>query len=127
MMARKATFGALALGAIAMGLDVADLAHHGGAEAWAAATAVAEGHQDNALFDVAGGEVPFWANMVKYARFSISIMVGFAFMFGRPIVALLKKPQTAIAVVALGTGGFYFFRWTLETMLAMNDPSSMGY
>ena len=30
------------------------------------------------LWQVAGGEVPFWANMVKYARFSISIMVGFA-------------------------------------------------
>ena len=52
-----------------------------------------------ALWSVAGGEVPFWANMVKYARFSISIMVGFAFMFGRPIVNLLKKPQTAVLVI----------------------------
>ena len=52
-----------------------------------------------ALWSVAGGEVPFWANMVKYARFSISIMVGTAFMFGRPIVNLLKKPQTAVLVI----------------------------
>ena len=74
-----------------------------------------------ALFDLAGGEVPFWANMVKYARFSISIMVGFAFMFGRPVVNLLKKPQTAVLVIGGLVGGFKFFKWTIETMSGIND------
>ena len=82
--------------------------------------------QSHELFQTAGGDVPFWANMVKYARFSISIMVGFAFMFGRPVVALLKKPQTAAAVVAVVAGGYVFFKFTIETMLGMNDPSTMG-
>lgn len=79
------------------------------------------------LWSVAGGEVPFWANMVKYARFSISIMVGFAFMFGRPIVNLLKKPQTAILVIGGGYGGYKFFKWTIETMLGMSDPDTLNY
>ena len=79
------------------------------------------------LWQVAGGEVPFWANMVKYARFSISIMVGFAFMFGRPIVNLLKKPQTAVLVFAGGYGGYKFFRFTIETMLGMNDDMTLNY
>ena len=76
---------------------------------------------------MAGGEVPFWANMVKYARFSISIMVGFAFMFGRPVVNLLKKPQTAVLVFAGGYGGYKFFRFTIETMLGMNDDMTLNY
>ena len=79
------------------------------------------------LWTLAGGEVPFWANMVKYARFSISIMVGFAFMFGRPIVNLLKKPQTAILVIGGGYGGYRFFKFTIETMLGMNDPDTLNY
>jgi len=79
------------------------------------------------LFDLAGGEVPFWANMVKYARFSISIMVGFAFMFGRPVVNLLKKPQTAVLVIGGAYGGFRFFKWTIETMVGMNDDMTINY
>ena len=79
------------------------------------------------LFDLAGGEVPFWANMVKYARFSISIMVGFAFMFGRPVVNLLKKPQTAVLVIGGLVGGFKFFKWTIETMSGINDDMTMNY
>lgn len=79
------------------------------------------------VFSLAGGEVPFWANMVKYARFSISIMVGFAFMFGRPVVAALKKPQTAILVIGGGYGAVRFFQWTIETMSGVNDPMTMTY
>lgn len=79
----------------------------------------------DAVFELAGGEVPFWANMVKYARFSISIMVGFAYMFGRPVVNLMKKPQTAALVVAAAAGGYVFFKFTIETMLGLNDPSTL--
>ena len=79
------------------------------------------------LWSVAGGEVSFWANMVKYARFSISIMVGFAFMFGRPVVNLLKKPQTAVLVIGGGYGGYKFFRFTIETMLGLSDPDTLNY
>ena len=79
------------------------------------------------VFSLAGGEVPFWANMVKYARFSISIMVGFAFMFGRTVVAALKKPQTAILVLGGGYGAVRFFQWTIETMSGVNDPMTMTY
>ena len=79
------------------------------------------------LFTLAGSEVPFWANMVKYARFSISIMVGFVFMFGRPVVNLLKKPQTAALVIGGGFFGFKFFKFTIETMLGMNDDMTMNY
>eukprot|EP00227_Mantoniella_beaufortii_P015517 CAMPEP_0197576706 /NCGR_PEP_ID=MMETSP1326-20131121/1626_1 /TAXON_ID=1155430 /ORGANISM="Genus nov. species nov., Strain RCC2288" /LENGTH=239 /DNA_ID=CAMNT_0043139667 /DNA_START=73 /DNA_END=792 /DNA_ORIENTATION=+ len=79
------------------------------------------------LWSVAGSEVPFWANMVKYARFSISIMVGFAFMFGRPVVELLKKPQTAFLVVVGGYGSVQFFKFTIETMLGLNDAATLNY
>ena len=83
--------------------------------------------QSHEVFQTAGGDVPFWANMVKYARFSISIMVGFAFMFGRPVVNLLKKPQTAVLVIGGAYGGFRFFKWTIETMVGMNDDMTLNY
>jgi hypothetical protein len=83
--------------------------------------------QSHEVFQTAGGDVPFWANMVKYARFSISIMVGFAFMFGRPVVNLLKKPQTAVLVIGGAYGGFRFFKWTIETMVGMNDDMTINY
>ena len=86
----------------------------------------AAGTTPGEVFSLAGGEVPFWANMVKYARFSISIMVGFAYMFGRPVVGLLKKPQTAALVVAAGAGGYFFFKFTIESMLGVNDPSTFS-
>jgi hypothetical protein len=129
---RKIAHGAMALGAIALGGFVHEAmeasTHVDGAMAYAAVSEMMPMDNDGAdeLFQLAGGEVPFWANMVKYARFSISIMVGFAFMFGRPIVALMKKPQTAVAVVAVATGGYYFFKFTIETMLGMNDPTTLG-
>lgn len=69
--------------------------------------------------------MPFWANMVKYARFSISIMVGFAYMFGRPVVALMKKPQTAALVALAAGGGYVFFKFTIETMLGLNDVETL--
>ena len=97
------------------------------AEPEAAARALDAASGAPPLFDLAGGEVPFWANMVKYARFSISIMVGFAFMFGRPVVNLLKKPQTAVLVIGGGVGGFKFFKWTIETMSGINDDMTMNY
>jgi hypothetical protein len=119
---------ALAACVIASGCaDGADaIAAMAGTMADGADNAAAATTTPNELFALAGGEVPFWANMVKYARFSISIMVGFAYMFGRPVAALLKKPQTAAAVVAVGAGGYVFFKFTIETMLGMNDPSTMG-
>ena len=83
--------------------------------------------QSHEVFQTAGGDVPFWANMVKYARFSISIMVGFAFMFGRPVVALLKKPQTAFLVIGGGYGAVRFFQWTITTMSGVNDPMTMDF
>ena len=54
-------------------------------------------------------------------------MVGFAFMFGRPVVAALKKPQTAILVLGGGYGAVRFFQWTIETMSGVNDPMTMTY
>ena len=87
---------------------------------------VVVGGDGNELWTLAGGEVPFWANMVKYARFSISIMVGFAYMFGRPVVALMKKPGTAALVIGVGAGGYFFFKFTIETMLGLSDPATMG-
>ena len=132
--ARKCAFGALALGAITMasiGVDDGGVFDVGGA-AFAADAAsgladnVVVGGDGNELWTLAGGEVPFWANMVKYARFSISIMVGFAYMFGRPVVALMKKPGTAALVIGVGAGGYFFFKFTIETMLGLSDPATMG-
>jgi hypothetical protein len=54
-------------------------------------------------------------------------MVGFAFMFGRPVVNLLKKPQTAVLVIGGLVGGFKFFKWTIETMSGINDDMTMNY
>jgi len=131
---RAAAFGALALGAVAMAIG-SGVADAGDAMTAFAATGAADAMMDNAaatgatpreVFSLAGGEVPFWANMVKYARFSISIMVGFAYMFGRPVVGLLKKPQTAALVVAVGAGGYVFFKFTIESMLGVNDPSTFS-
>ena len=130
---RAVALGAVALGAVAMtlGSGVADagdamtaFAATGGVDATAMDNAA--GTTPREVFSLAGGEVPFWANMVKYARFSISIMVGFAYMFGRPVVGLLKKPQTAALIVAAGAGGYFFFKFTIESMLGVNDPSTFS-
>jgi hypothetical protein len=88
---------------------------------------ITSSNSQHELFSVAGSEIPFWANMVKYARFSISIMVGFVFMFGRPVVNLLKKPQTAALVLGGGFFGFKFFKFTIETMLGLNDDMTMNF
>jgi hypothetical protein len=74
------------------------------------------------VFDVAmaGEDIPFWANMAKYARFSISIMVGFVYMFARPVAKLMKDPKTAVLVVVGFVGAFQFFKFTIEEMLAVN-------
>ena len=79
------------------------------------------------LWQVAGGEVPFWANMVKYARFSISIMVGFAFMFGRPVVEPPQETADGGARLRGRVRGYKFFRFTIETMLGMNDDMTLNY
>jgi len=84
-------------------------------------------HEEREAFSqiaMAGEDIPFWANMVKYARFSISIMVGFVYMFARPVAKLMKDPKTAALVVLVAIAGVQFFKFTLTEMLAMNDPES---
>jgi hypothetical protein len=74
-------------------------------------------HEEREAFSqiaMAGEDIPFWANMAKYARFSISIMVGFVYMFARPVAL----------VVLVAIAGVQFFKFTLTEMLAMNDPES---
>ena len=84
-------------------------------------------HEEREAFSqiaMAGEDIPFWANMAKYARFSISIMVGFVYMFARPVAKLMKDPKTAALVVLVAIAGVQFFKFTLTEMLAMNDPES---
>ncbi|CAL6279845.1 unnamed protein product [Bathycoccus prasinos] len=87
-------------------------------------------HEEREAFSqiaMAGEDIPFWANMAKYARFSISIMVGFVYMFARPVAKLMKDPKTAALVVLVAIAGVQFFKFTLTEMLAMNDPESFLY
>ena len=63
----------------------------------------------------------FWANMARYSRFFVSVLVGTVYTTLKPIGRLLKNPITAVAIVGGSVVLYLFLSATLRGMLGLND------
>jgi hypothetical protein len=61
----------------------------------------------------------FWQNVSRYPRFFVTIILGIFFAVAEPIMPLLKRPTTAVALVAAFVAGFVFLFFTLRAMLGL--------
>ncbi|KAL4458370.1 hypothetical protein ABPG75_013235 [Micractinium tetrahymenae] len=73
------------------------------------------------LADLAENE-DFWGNVLRYISYFFSVLLGTAYIAVRPLLELLKRPTTAVLVVA-GLGALVFFvSFTVQAMLGINEP-----
>ena len=63
----------------------------------------------------------FFNNVSRYARYLISFSLGVLFSFIQPLLPLLKRPTTAIALVGAFIAGFAFLAFTLKAMLGLSS------
>ncbi|MCG8364797.1 MAG: DUF751 family protein [Pseudanabaenales cyanobacterium] len=63
----------------------------------------------------------FFNNVSRYARYLISFSLGVLFSFIQPLLPLLKRPTTAIALIGAAIAGFVFLTFTLRAMLGLNS------
>lgn len=61
----------------------------------------------------------FFKNVQRYPRYLISFSLGVLYTFVEPLIPLLKKPTTAIALVGFVVGAFLFVTFTLRAMLGL--------
>ncbi|MEM7770984.1 MAG: DUF751 family protein [Cyanobacteria bacterium P01_A01_bin.37] len=61
----------------------------------------------------------FFKNVQRYPRYLISFSLGVLYTFVEPLIPLLKKPTTAIALVGFLVGAFLFVTFTLRAMLGL--------
>lgn len=59
----------------------------------------------------------FWNTVSKYPYFIAGVILGVLFNAVKPLLPLLKRPSTAIALVGVFLGGFAFIGFTLRAML----------
>ncbi|MBD2301579.1 DUF751 family protein [Nostoc sp. FACHB-87] len=62
----------------------------------------------------------FWDNVLRYPRYLITILVGLLVNTFEPLLPLLKRPVTLVAVVGLLLGGLAFVTLTLRAMLGLS-------
>ncbi|OUL22693.1 DUF751 family protein [Nostoc sp. 106C] len=62
----------------------------------------------------------FWDNVFRYPRYFITILLGLFLNTFEPLLPLLKRPVTLIALVGLFFGGLAFIAFTLRAMLGLN-------
>eukprot|EP00887_Chlorella_sp_A99_P006272 scaffold3.g6272.t1 len=73
------------------------------------------------LADLAENE-DFWGNVLRYVTYFFSVLLGTAYVAVKPILELLKRPTTAVLVVA-GLGGLFFFvSFVVRGMLGITEP-----
>ncbi|PZO33056.1 MAG: DUF751 domain-containing protein [Shackletoniella antarctica] len=59
----------------------------------------------------------FFDNISRYPRYLISITLGVLYGAVQPLVPLLQRPTTAIALIGSAVAGFLFLTFTLQAML----------
>jgi hypothetical protein len=59
-------------------------------------------------------------NASRYPRFFVTILLGVMWNFVEPLLPLLKRPTTAIALVTCVIAGFTFISFTLRAMLGLS-------
>ncbi|MBD2445931.1 DUF751 family protein [Nostoc sp. FACHB-152] len=62
----------------------------------------------------------FWDNVFRYPRYLITILVGLLVNTFEPLMPLLKRPVTLVAIVGLLLGGLAFITLTLRAMLGLS-------
>jgi hypothetical protein len=83
---------------------------------------------DSPMYILAENE-DFWANVLRYISYFFSVLLGTAYVAFKPIVALLKRPTTAVLVVAAFAGLYFFVSTTVKAMIGVDEfayePSSI--
>jgi hypothetical protein len=62
----------------------------------------------------------FLENISRFPKFFLVIMLGFFANLLKPLVPLMQRPVTAIAIVGLLLGGLAFITLTMQAMLGLN-------
>ncbi|MBE9136852.1 DUF751 family protein [Nodosilinea sp. LEGE 07088] len=61
----------------------------------------------------------FFENVFRYPRYLISFSLGILYSAVEPLVPLLQRPITAVALVGTAVAGFLFLTFTLRAMLGL--------
>jgi hypothetical protein len=61
----------------------------------------------------------FFENVARYPRYLISFTLGILYSALQPLLPLLRRPLTAIALVGATVAGFLFLSFTLRAMLGL--------
>ncbi|MBD2561450.1 DUF751 family protein [Nostoc sp. UIC 10607] len=62
----------------------------------------------------------FWDNVFRYPRYLISIVLGLFLNTFAPLMPLLKRPVTLIALLGLFVSSLVFLTLTLRAMLGLS-------
>lgn len=62
----------------------------------------------------------FFNNVFRYPRYLISFTLGILYNAMQPLVPLLRRPATAVALVGAVVAGFMFLTFTLRAMLGLS-------
>ena len=62
----------------------------------------------------------FFNNVFRYPRYLISFTLGILYNAVQPLMPLLRRPPTAIALVGAVVAGFIFLTFTLRAMLGLS-------
>ncbi|MCC5645827.1 DUF751 family protein [Nostoc sp. CHAB 5824] len=62
----------------------------------------------------------FWDNVFRYPRYLISIVLGLFLNTFAPLVPLLKRPVTLVAILGLFVSSLVFLTLTLRAMLGLS-------
>ncbi|MBG1269500.1 DUF751 family protein [Nostoc sp. WHI] len=62
----------------------------------------------------------FWDNVFRYPRYFITVLLGVFLNTFAPLVPLLKRPITLIAILGLFVGSLFFLTLTLRAMLGLS-------
>ncbi len=63
----------------------------------------------------------FFENVARYPRYLISFTLGILYNALQPLLPLLRRPITAIALVGATVAGFLFLTFTLQAMLGLGN------
>ena len=62
----------------------------------------------------------FWTNISRYPRYFITIVLGVFLNAVAPLVPLLKRPSSAIALIGILISALVFIGFTLRAMLGLS-------
>jgi membrane protein insertase Oxa1/YidC/SpoIIIJ len=63
----------------------------------------------------------FFENVLRYPRYLIAVVLGIFWNFLEPLLPMLRRPPTAIALIGLLISSFIFLSLTLQAMLGLSN------